>query len=331
MGQLAGEPLDFGPLQLPADTVARRPLRGAARLPARLRPRPGLGAVRRRRAAPASRPGGRAGRRGRGAAAGAVRRRQRAVPRRSPAAPRPRPPPHEHVLSFLQWLDADRAGLPDVVPCRPAGHAGAVRAWTALERNPALEEAVVWMWRSLAPRRRAGAGGDLVARAPVGAARRRRAGRTPAAGRCSTGWRRPARSATRTSPTWPATCCSTTSTSRCWSGRSATTYIEMREAPRRSRRRPEPRRPGRAGRSGWSAARSRCGACCCTAGGRPSPGFREVLLDVHLRRFYRIRDLRDLTPDERGRYQLAAARSTSTRAGGCTWCPRTRRWASCRP
>jgi acetyl/propionyl-CoA carboxylase alpha subunit/acetyl-CoA carboxylase carboxyltransferase component len=53
----------------------------------------------------------------------------------------------EYVLSFLQWLDADRAGLPD--PFR-------VQLLKVLARygvhdlnwSPALEEAVVWMWRS---------------------------------------------------------------------------------------------------------------------------------------------------------------------------------------
>ena len=53
----------------------------------------------------------------------------------------------EYLLSYLQWLDADRADLPDSYRRRleQALHRYGVRG---LDRTPELEEAVVWMFRS---------------------------------------------------------------------------------------------------------------------------------------------------------------------------------------
>ena len=53
----------------------------------------------------------------------------------------------EYLLSYLQWLDADRAALPDSYRRRleQALHRYGVRG---LDRTPELEEAVVWMFRS---------------------------------------------------------------------------------------------------------------------------------------------------------------------------------------
>src|SRR6266545_2088443 len=53
----------------------------------------------------------------------------------------------EYLLSYLQWLDPDRAGLPDHYRERleRALHRYGI---SGLERTPALEEAVVWMFRS---------------------------------------------------------------------------------------------------------------------------------------------------------------------------------------
>ena len=53
----------------------------------------------------------------------------------------------EYLLSYLQWLDADRAGLPDSYRRRleRALQRYGVRG---LDRTPELEEAVVWMFRS---------------------------------------------------------------------------------------------------------------------------------------------------------------------------------------
>ena len=53
----------------------------------------------------------------------------------------------EHLLSYLQWLDADVAGLPASYRGRLAR---ALRRYgvDGLERTPELEEVVVWMFRS---------------------------------------------------------------------------------------------------------------------------------------------------------------------------------------
>ena len=53
----------------------------------------------------------------------------------------------EHVLSYLQWLDADRAGLPDSFRAQLLTMLGRYGV-PGLERTSALEQAVVWMWRS---------------------------------------------------------------------------------------------------------------------------------------------------------------------------------------
>jgi len=53
----------------------------------------------------------------------------------------------EYLLSYLQWLDADRAGLPDEYR-RHLEHALRPYGVRGLERTAALEEAVVWMFRS---------------------------------------------------------------------------------------------------------------------------------------------------------------------------------------
>jgi acetyl/propionyl-CoA carboxylase alpha subunit/acetyl-CoA carboxylase carboxyltransferase component len=54
----------------------------------------------------------------------------------------------EYVLSYLQWLDADRAGLPDAFRAQLlkvlARYGVPDLMW-----SPRLEEAVVWMWRSV--------------------------------------------------------------------------------------------------------------------------------------------------------------------------------------
>ena len=53
----------------------------------------------------------------------------------------------EYLLSFVQWLDADRAGLPDSYR-RRLEQALLRYGVRGLERTPELEEAVVWMFRS---------------------------------------------------------------------------------------------------------------------------------------------------------------------------------------
>ena len=53
----------------------------------------------------------------------------------------------EFLLAYLQWLDADRAGLPDAYRERLVA-ALARYGVVGLERTPKLEAAVVWMFRS---------------------------------------------------------------------------------------------------------------------------------------------------------------------------------------
>ncbi|HXY66897.1 MAG TPA: carboxyl transferase domain-containing protein [Mycobacterium sp.] len=53
----------------------------------------------------------------------------------------------EYLLSYLQWLDADRAGLPDSYRQR-LERALLRYGVRGLDRTPELEEAVVWMFRS---------------------------------------------------------------------------------------------------------------------------------------------------------------------------------------
>jgi acetyl/propionyl-CoA carboxylase alpha subunit/acetyl-CoA carboxylase carboxyltransferase component len=55
--------------------------------------------------------------------------------------------PQEYLLSYLQWLDADRAGLPESFRRRLAT-ALARYGVRGLQRSPELESAVVWMFRS---------------------------------------------------------------------------------------------------------------------------------------------------------------------------------------
>ena len=54
---------------------------------------------------------------------------------------------HEHVLSYLQWMDADRAGLPDSFRAQMLNMLARYGV-NGFDRTPALEQAVVWMWRS---------------------------------------------------------------------------------------------------------------------------------------------------------------------------------------
>ena len=122
----------------------------------------------------------------------------------------------EYLLSFLQWLDADRAGLPDSYR-RRLEQALLRYGVRGLERTPELEEAVTWMFRSF---RRVG---ELFGAVTAILERRLRHRAelaqvaTPMRPRCGpglTGWR-PSRGASAASQTWLAMCGSTTSTSRC--------------------------------------------------------------------------------------------------------------------
>src|SRR5205814_2888147 len=68
-------------------------------------------------------------------------------PRTEPAEDDGLDAPQEYLLSYLQWLDPERAGLPD--PYRQRLQTTLRRYGVAgLERTPQLEAAVVWMFRS---------------------------------------------------------------------------------------------------------------------------------------------------------------------------------------
>ena len=256
-------------------------------------------------------------------------------PQRDPERERPRrAPPQEHLLSYLQWLDADRAGLP--TSFRAAARAGArpLRRDRPRPHVPQLEEAVVWMWRSF---RRAD---ELDARGAPSSSNARLHRRR---GRCG---RSPGR-----------TC------ARCWTGSAATArpgYPDvadlardvrvplLRRAAARPRRRrrstprwtgtstrwtAEPRRPtgaARVARLVWCPQPMR--ACCCTAGPtrRPRPAARSCSR-CYLRRFYRIRALRDVRVRRAPAACSWAPPTTSTTAAACTSSSRTRRWPTWPP
>ena len=197
----------------------------------------------------------------------------------------------EYLLSYLQWLDADRAGLPDAY--RERLQQALLRYGVhGLDRTPELDEAVVWMFRSFA------GSASWYLRSPrssnAGCAPRRTgaAGRRRDAGRLDrlAGQRR---AASAWSQTWPATCGSTTSTSRCSTSPSRrSTQRSSAISMRCSTIRTTPTGPAESSAS--SPARSRCAPRCCGAGSARRPRLRRALLEVYTRRFYRIRELRDL-------------------------------------
>ena len=214
----------------------------------------------------------------------------------------------EYLLAYLQWLDADRAGLPD--PYRePAVRGARALRVDGLDRTPELDAAVVWMFRSfsrvgelvpvvmsiLARRLRAGAVLAPLADAEMRARLDRLA--------------RLARAGTRRSPSWPATCGSATSTSRCsrrWSSGSTTQTERVLDAARGRPGRPRTRHRGR---RGWCDLPTRSAGALLRrlARHRATRGSGEVLLEVYARRYYRTRELRDLRFDEHDGQLLCAA------------------------
>ena len=284
----------------PRRAALRPGVRVAAQLPARLRPRPRHApppagrATTARRDQPA-RQRGPASLRGR--AARPVRRGRSPVPAedRDPARRRAHRDQHAGVP----------AGLPAVAGRRPGraarhlpGEAGVCAR--PLRRGGAGPEAGAGRRRRVdvpvvQPGRRPRAGRPVDPRAAVARRfRARAAGRRGHARLVSTGWRPRRRAGTRTSPTWPATFASATSTSRCSSRSSpgSTTRPSGSWTPWR----PTPTAPGR------DAAIARLvrsphpqrGALLSRWLGTTDTVFRKSLLEVYARRYYRIRELRDL-------------------------------------
>ncbi len=213
--------------------------------------------------------------------------------------------PHEHVLAYLQWLDAERAGLPERFRAQ-------LRKMLArygvdgLDRTPALEQAVVWMWRSL------GRADEVVPAVTTLLERRLRdadllSEPPPTAQRTLLGLLAQASQAR-----YPDVADLARDLlfhyfdepllERAIAGHQAemASHLDALEAdPRRADRAalierlvhcPQPMRAMLLAR--WPAA---------------SPAFREVLLDVHLHRFYRIRQLRDVRFEASQNSPLAAA------------------------
>ncbi len=187
----------------------------------------------------------------------------------------------EYLLSYLQWLDADRAGLPDSYR-RRLERALLRYGVHGLDRTPELEEAVVWMFRSFRRVADLVASGDRDPRAPAPPPSRAGAGwPTPRCGPGLTGWR-PSRAASGWSPTWPATCGSTTSTSRCSQSTVADEYARvqrdldaLRDDPDGADR-AEPDRPP--GRLPAAAARR---VAAAVARQHATPALRRALLEVY--------------------------------------------------
>ena len=271
---------------------------------------------------------------GRGATARPLRRRRRASgrdPTRRPASCETSRSPQEHLLSFLQSLDADRAGLPDAFRAQLLSSARAATACTPRPRLPELEEAVVWMFRSFAARRRAGAGRD---RDPGTApARHRRACQCGPAGAARVAGPAGRRHQAR----YPAvadlaaTCASATSTSRSSSAPRAQVYAEMERAPRR----PTPIRTAATGtrtdRAARVAARSRCAAMLLHRWvGAPRRLPRGAARGVLAAGYYRIRRaLRDMRFVERRRATRCATADYDSADKRCiSWSPYARSTSS---
>ena len=215
--------------------AVRAGVRRAAQLPARLRPRPGdraAAAVEQRRLGEISPPADPGllrcedGLLDLFADVGALYRPADRDRARDDLAGRAAP--RSTCCAYLQWLDADRAGLPDAVPRRGSSGrspATASTGWTAPRARGGrrLDVPVV------PPGRRAGRPWSLVDPRTPAARRQRARGRWPtpemrAPARPAGG--RGTRAGTRPSPSWPATCGSATSTSRCSSASSRRRYAE---------------------------------------------------------------------------------------------------------
>jgi acetyl/propionyl-CoA carboxylase alpha subunit/acetyl-CoA carboxylase carboxyltransferase component len=212
----------------------------------------------------------------------------------------------EYLLAYLQWMDADRAGLPAAYRTRLAS-ALAVYGVQGLDRTPALEAAVVWMFRSfsrvgelvpvvlsiLERRLRARA----VLRPVVGDDMRARLDRlvSSALGRHQSvaELARDVRFRYFEEPLLE-------SLVRKEYAETELVLDAVREAPH------GPGRPEAVSRLVTSPHPQRA-ALLRRWLATEDVSFREVLLEVYVRRFYRIRQLRDLAFDQRDGYLLCVS------------------------
>ena len=202
----------------------------------------------------------------------------------------------EYLFTYLRRLEGRGAGLPPDIRREAAAGPGALRrgrsrslAGAGGEPPPAVQGAPA----GGAPR---GPGLAAARPDPRGGPGGPRSG-PRASFRCWTGSPPPPRAATRRSTTWPVRCASASWRSRSSSG----------SAPRPS---PRPRRAwrpcGRAPTSTsawptstrWCAVPSRWPGSCSERLVDAPPALHSALLEVLLRRFYRIRALEDIRTDE---------------------------------
>ncbi len=212
----------------------------------------------------------------------------------------------EYLLSYLQWLDPDRAGLPDAYRERLQAALGRYGV-ESLERTPDLDAAVVWMFRSfsrvgelvpvvvsiLERRLRAGAILSPLADAEMRARLDRLARATQGRHQGIAELARDVRFRYFDEPVLEAIVSAEYSqTEKVLDEAEQDPHGSGRDAAiDRLVRSPHPQR----------------GALLRRWLGNEDSGFHRVLLEVYARRFYRIRDLRDLTFDERDGVLLCAA------------------------
>ena len=234
----------------------------------------------------------------------------------------------EYLLSYLQWLDPDRAGLPEPFRRRLATALGRYGI-SGLQRSPELESAVVWMFRSF---RRAADVTPAVAtilqrrlREPRRGRRQRRPRAACPARPAGAGHpgplpagRRPGRrpdvpAARRAGAAEP--------------GRRRL-YADGRP-PRRAGRRPGPAGPGGPGRAaGPVPAATAAGPAALVAGGRrgaagPSGPARGAAGDARAAVLPLLRAGADRFPRRRG--TCSAPPSCGSATSTCTWSSATRR------
>ena len=211
----------------------------------------------------------------------------------------------EYLLAYLQWLDPDRAGLPDAY--RHQLEAALARyGLVGLDRTPELDAAVVWMFRSftrvneLEPvvlsvlERRLRARAAFASR--VGAEMRARLGRLAASAQgrhqAVAQLARDVRFAYFDEPLLEAIV--------------ATEYEQTEQVLDAVQADPQHGRAEAIARLVASPHPQR-GALLRRWLGTTDPAVRQVLLEVYARRFYRIRDLQDLRFDEHDGHLLCSA------------------------
>ncbi len=212
----------------------------------------------------------------------------------------------EYLLAFLQWMDADRAGLPDVYRERLVAVL-ANYGVTGLERTPELDAAVVWMFRSFSRV------GELVPVVLSILERRLRAGAVLAASADADMRVRLDRLATSTQGRYQGIAELARDVRFHYFDEPVLEALVTREYDETERvldaveADPDgPRREAAIARLVASPHAQR-GALLRRWLGTSDPRVQRVLLEVYARRYYRIRELRDLDFDEHDGHMLCAS------------------------